>query len=271
MTVVVIILSVLAVLATLFLFLICPARRRHPDRQLLEGAHIAHRGLHSQSPNTPENSLAAFRLAAEQGFPIEMDIHLTADGEVVVFHDDDLRRMCNAQGTPETLTLEQLKTYRLNGTEESIPTLRECLDVVAGRVPLLIEFKCSFSNCGQLCAAADGILRSYTGGYVIQSFYPPVLHWYRRHHPEVCRGQLSSAFRGESLVKQLLGCLVFNVLGRPDFISYDHRYAGHPAFRLNTRLGALPVCWTFTSQEDIDSCATRCRTYIFEQFMPIHK
>ncbi len=257
----------LAIVA-LFLWLVFPSLRRHPDRALLHGLHIAHRGLHGLSENTPENSLAAFRAATERNYAIEIDIHLTADGEVVVFHDDDLERMCGVKGRPEHKTLAELKALRLAGTNERIPTLRECLDTVDGKTLLLIEFKCMGATCAALCRAADAILREYRGPYCIQSFYPFVLQWYRRHRREVCRGQLASAFPKEALHKQLLGCMVFNVFARPDFVSYDHHHTGHLCRKLCTRLGALPVGWTFQSQPELDEDLHSFDTYIFEGFLP---
>lgn len=259
----------LGILLLLFLFLVFPSFRRHSARREMTGRYIAHRGLHDPKTGIPENSLSAFAEAIAHGYAIEIDIHLTADGEVVVFHDDTLQRVCGVEGSPETMTLAELKTLRLLGTEERIPTLRECLDLVAGRVPLLIEFKARPGiPCAPLCRAADAILREYAGTYWVQSFYPPVLYWYRRHHREICRGQLASAFPKGPIHQQLLGALVFNCLARPDFVSYDHNYAGNVFRRLNTIFGAFPVGWTFQTQDALDHCRTAFKTYIFELFIP---
>ena len=174
MHIVLILLAALAAVSLLLLFLVFPSARRHPAREKLRGRYIAHRGLHDLAENTPENSLAAFRAAAEQGHMIENDIHLTADGEVVVFHDSLLKRMCGVDGRIEQMTLAGLKKCRLQGTDEQIPTLQECLEAVDGRVPLLIEFKCDRTTCKPLCEAANKILSAYKGEYFVQSFYPPV-------------------------------------------------------------------------------------------------
>lgn len=252
----------------LWLFCICPSLRHHPDRDKLSGARIAHRGLHDNT--VPENSLTAFRLAAEAGYAIENDIHVTADGAVVVFHDDTLDRMCGVSGKPEEFTLAQLKELRLAGTEECIPTLAECLAVIDGRVPLLIEFKCRTGDvCERLCPAADAVLTEYKGGvYWIQSFYPFVLSWYRKHRPEVCRGQLATAFVGDKLHMRMLGMLLFNVFARPDFVSYEWKYRNKWNRRVCTMLGALPVGWTFRSKEELDACRNDFAGFIFEGFRP---
>lgn len=260
------VLCILFALLLLFLFLIAPASRRHTDRALLRGRMIAHRGLHSE--NIPENSLAAFRAAVEKGYAIENDIHLTADGEVVVFHDDTLTRLCGVDAKIEDKTLAELKELRLGGTDATIPTLRECLDTVNGAVPLLIEFKVVDGNANALCKAAASILADYSGGYCIQSFYPQVLLWYRKNKKCVCRGQLAEPFRGEALERRMLGMMLFNFLSRPDFISYEHSAARHLMRRLVAALGALPVAWTIRSEEELNKAKKEFDGYIFENFTP---
>lgn len=261
-------LIVVAVLIAVYLFLVFPAVRRHRHRKLLSGRYIAHRGLHDLTENVPENSLAAFREAVDHGLMIEWDIHITADGEVVVFHDSDLKRVCGVNGVVENLTLAELRACRLNGTDEGIPTLRESLQVVDGKVPLLIEFKCDGGNYRALCEAADTILNEYNGMYLVQSFYPLAMQWYKKNRPDVCRGQLSSGFKGEPFAQRLLARLLFNFLSRPDFVSYDHTYRNRLSLKLAIALGAFPVGWTFRSADEVMRGKTRFRTYIFENFWP---
>lgn len=264
-----IVLGILVFLAAVLLFLLFPAVRKHADLELMNGALIAHRGLHDCIDDSPENSLPAFRNAVEHGYAIENDIHLTADGEVVVFHDDDFKRMCGLDKKPEEMTLREIRELRLGNSDEMVPTLQECLDVVQGKVFLLIEFK-SFSkeSSYRLCEKANEILETYTGKYMIQSFYPFVLKWYRKYRPDVCRGQLSSAFYHEQIAMKLLGCLVFNFLGRPDFISYEYAHRKNFFRRFCAGLGAFPVCWTLHSQEELDTARSCFKTYIFELFVP---
>ena len=256
----------LIVACAVFFFLVFPAARKHPHRVLLTDRFVAHRGLHNAT--RPENSLPAFAAAADAGYTIELDVHLTADGEIVVFHDDTLTRMCGVGGVVEEKTLAELKALRLKNSDEQIPTLAECLAVIDKRVPLLIEFKVHGGNTVPLCKATDSILANYEGEYIIQSFYPPVLHWYRKNRPHICRGQLSAPFLNENFVHILAGCLLFNALGRPDFVSYDHMGAGHPCRRLCTLLGALPIGWTFHSQNEIDAHRADFKGFIFEGFIP---
>ena len=261
--------GVLLLLLLLCIFAIFPGLRHHPDLQLLKGARIAHRGLHGLAEDTPENSLAAFRAAVEAGYPIETDLHRTADGQVVVFHDDVLTRMCGVEGVPEQMTLAQLKELRLAGGSQKIPTLSELLELVDGKVPLLIELKSSnAAGAAPLCEAVDPILKEYKGKYLIQSFNPLAVRWYKKNRPEVCRGQLASAFYHEPWVQKLIGCLFFNCLTRPDFISYDHTHAGNIFRRICRRLGGFPAGWTFRSQQEIDAHKKDFNTFIFEGFIP---
>lgn len=81
----------------------------------------AHRGLHDSSRLIPENSMPAFREAVKQNLAIELDIHLTRDGKVVVFHDESLKRICNAEGTVEGSTFDALQHLHLSGTSEHMP------------------------------------------------------------------------------------------------------------------------------------------------------
>lgn len=260
---------IVMVLAAVLLFLIFPSTRRHPDRRLLSGLYIAHRGLHDLVENTPENSLAAFRAACDNGFAIENDIHLTADGEVVVFHDDTTLRMCGVDRKVEEMTLAELKELRLLDTDEQIPTLKECLALVNGKVPLLIEFKSVGGNSDSLCTAANEILKDYKGKYIIQSFYPPVVAWYRKNRPDICRGQLSEVFsKKRPQYYKLLSCLLSNVIARPDFVSYNFKHEGFFFRRLCVLLGAMSVGWTFRSKEEVESVKDRFETYIFENFLP---
>ncbi|MBP5661600.1 MAG: glycerophosphodiester phosphodiesterase [Clostridia bacterium] len=258
-------LGVVLFLLLAFLFCVFPSPRRHAERKNMAGRLIAHRGLHDAQK--PENSLAAFRAAVDAKLAIENDIHITKDGEVVVFHDDTFTRMCGCDGRPENMTLREIKALRLAGTEETVPTLRECLDVVDGRVPILVEFKCTKPDvCRRLCEKADEILSDYKGVYWVQSFYPGVPAWYRRHCPRICRGQLASSFRGKSFSLRLLGTLVANVAARPDFVSYDIAAYRYIFFRFNVLLGAFPVGWTYRSEKDLKTRKKPFKTWIFENF-----
>ena len=260
-----------AVLAGLWLFMLWPARRPHPQAETFRGLLVAHRGLHNGAAGVPENSLPAYEAAIARGFGIEIDLHLTADGRLVSFHDDTLDRVCGVSGRPEAMTLSELRQLRLGDTDCVIPTLEEVLALVDGRVPLLIEYKSVGGNDDALCAAADAILRDYKGIYRIQSFYPLALRWYRKNRPDIARGQLSSCFRKEpdrNAAKVLLGFLIVNFLTRPDFISYDHHYPRAVGLRVCRALGAETAAWTITDPAALERCREQYDVCIFEGFIP---
>lgn len=159
------------------------------------GKYIAHRGLHSEL--VPENSLTAFRLAVEKCLSIELDVRLTKDCRIVVFHDNDLMRMCGIEGKVFDYTYEQLSAFKLKNSDEKIPLLSEVLKIVDGKVPLLIELK-GGAPFGELESRVDHMMKKYKGEFAVQSFNPFSVMWFRFHSPKVTRGQLSSQLSEKS-------------------------------------------------------------------------
>ena len=193
-----IILIVLLVLFVLWSLLLLP-RRNQPGWEKLAGVRYAHRGLHDKALGIPENSLAAFRRAAEEGFGAELDVHLLADGELAVVHDSDLSRVCGKKVLIEDLTAADLKDYPLQGTEETIPLFREVLAVFEKKTPLIIELKVERGDAAALTDRVMEELAGWQGTYCIESFHPGALLWLKKRYPQVIRGQLSENFlrRGE--------------------------------------------------------------------------
>ena len=136
--VLVVILCMVIGLLAFLIFLLAPRlsgrKRVHP----FLGVKWAHRGLHDKKRGIPENSFPAFRAAIEAGDGIELDVHLTKDGQLVVFHDDTFERICGRRGRVEDTSYEEMQKYRLAETKERIPLLSEVLQLVDGKVPLLI-------------------------------------------------------------------------------------------------------------------------------------
>lgn len=265
------VLLALFVLILLYLVMIIP-RFRKPEHDMLLEHYYAHRGLHDLKKGIPENSMTAFRRAVENGFGIEADVRLTGDGVPIIFHDATLSRICGIDRRVDELTLAELKEMSLCGTGERIPTFREFLDLVAGRVPLIIEIKMEKRD-DRLTAAADRLLAGYQGPYCIESFHPFALIWYRRHRPDVFRGQLCTNFNKENrnfnILYFLLGKMLTNFAARPDFIAYNWKYRNDLSRRLCCNLyHALPVAWTIRSQAELDACRKDFRLFIFEGFLP---
>ena len=174
--------ELLLVLTAVYLFVLA-GRTGHRGLKDLQGWSYAHRGLHGKG--IPENSMAAFRAALDHGFGIEFDLHLLKDGNIAVIHDSLLKRTTGAEGCIEDLTPEDLKNYRLEGTEETIPTFRELLDLYAGKAPLIVELKPVGNNHAALCKAACDLLEGYEGVYCMESFDPRCIFWLKKNRPEV--------------------------------------------------------------------------------------
>ena len=262
----------LFILLALYLFLIAPRLWGRPDTTPLLDRHYAHRGLHDNGSDAPENSMPAFRKAVEAGYGIELDVQLTRDRIPVVFHDETLERVCGVQGNVRDYTFEQLQAFPLCASDERIPLFADVLKLVDGRVPLIVEIKIH-ESAPVVCAAADALLKDYKGVYCIESFHPFAVRWYMQNRPDVVRGQLSASFnkpgKREPFVQTLVHYLLTNVLCRPDFIAYDHRHKYNLSRLLCKALfRPLNVAWTIRSQEELDMSASDFQLFIFEGFRP---
>ena len=215
---------------------------------------IAHRGLHNAK--APENSLAAFKLAVAHGNVIELDVHMLADGKVVVFHDDNLKRMTGVDAAIKDEIYDELSGLRLKDTKEKIPLLTEALDLIKGKVPVIIEIKYDRS-AREICPALIKIMSDYAGQFVVKSFDPKIVFYFCRKAPYIGRGQLATK------KNFFLQNLYFNFLTKPDFISYDIRYL--PKKRVEKIRRKIPVLgWTVRNKNDLACAKKYCDNYIFE-------
>ena len=245
--------GVMAGCVLMYLFLIKPrSPRRRPDTAPFLHRLYAHRGLHTAA--VPENSLAAFRAAADRGLGIELDVQLSKDGQVVVCHDFDLNRVAGLDRKVAELTVDELRQVSLRGTDQYVPTLKEVLDAVGGRVPLIVEIKIPGMDLA-VCPKLFELLDAYSGAYCVESFHPLALYWVRRNRPGVLRGQLSMDFFAQKMPGSrfqffVIKNLLLNVLARPDFIAFDYRNADAFSFTVCRKLfRALPVAWTVRTEE----------------------
>ncbi len=261
----------IALLALYVLSLRC--RRRNPQLQKLRLWAYAHRGLHGNG--VPENSMAAFRLALEKGYGIELDVHLMADGNLAVIHDASLLRTAGADVQIEDLTLKDLSKYRLEGTQEQIPLFSDVLKLFDGKAPMIIELKAERGNHGALAAAVCKMLEGYTGVYCIESFDPRVIYWLRKNRPQICRGQLAENFFRDQEVKLngflkfILTCQLENFMVVPDFAAYCFAHRKNPGIWLAQKLwGVQCVAWTIKTQAEYDTAVAEGWIPIFEGFCP---
>ena len=241
------------VIAAAYLFLIHPSLRYWKMRRW-RGEWFAHRGLHGPTTGLVENTLPAFEAARDAGYGSELDIQFSRDMQVVVFHDDDLQRLCGDPRKVCQLTLEELRALPLAGADARIPTLREVLDAVDGRVPLLIELKNGGHN-RQLCEALMAHLEGYAGKYIVESFNPLIVLWFRLHARHIVRGQLVDSFDGYLPTVNAVGAfglssLLLNFLSRPDFVAYNVAPGRFPAPRIQRALFRTPMAaWTVRDRE----------------------
>lgn len=240
--------GVAAGLAALPVLLVAPGRASAEKKRPFMGRNIAHRGLHREDKTVPENSLAAFRDAVDGAYGVELDVQLSRDGEVVVFHDDTLSRVCGVDARVDELTLAELRELRLCGTGETIPLFSEVLRVIGGKTPIICELKTGRHN-RELCEKTYALIKAYRGDICIESFDPTIVAWFRKNAPELLRGQLAAPTEeytkdGRSTVQGfLLSHTLLNFLARPQFIAY--KIGRRPALvRLSEKLGAMVVGWT---------------------------
>ena len=228
-------------------FLTAPGRTFKSQRKVFKGKNYAHRGLHKRSKAIPENSLAAFEAAASYGYGIELDVQLSKDGQVVVFHDDTLNRVCGVDARVDEKTYDELSKMSLCGTEQSVPLFTDVLRCVRGRSVLIVELKNGKRN-EELCQKTYDILKNYSGDFCIESFNPFIVRWFRKNAPEIVRGQLASPpedYEGEvkPVTAFLLGNTLLNFLSRPQFIAYKIAPKPFPV-RFAEAMGAMKFCWT---------------------------
>lgn len=267
---------ILLLIILLYLLMIKPSSKDHPVLGMMDGWHYAHRGLHDNASDAPENSLKAFQLAVEQGYGIEMDVQLTKDLVAVVFHDYNLRRSSQVDLQVSSLTYKELTEYCLFRSEEKIPTFAQVLECVDGKVPLIIELKIPW-KAEQTGKAAAEILKNYHGVYCIESFNPLALLWYKKYNPNIVRGQLATDFNkekteGNKFQYFMLKHLLLNFLTKPNFIAYQHTHKKDLSFRLCKQIfGVKTAAWTIQSQQQLDQNKNDFNWFIFDSFIPRDK
>ena len=249
-------------------------RRGHEAWSKLKQFRYAHRGYHNK-PTVPENSMAAFRAAVEHGWGAELDVHLMKDGNLAVIHDASLKRTAGADVLIEDLTKADLANYYLEESFEHIPLLEHVLAVFEGKAPLIIELKAEKGNHAALSEAVAKMLDKYPGDYCIESFDPRVVAWFRKHRPNVCRGQLAENFldaanTGLSRTTEfLLTNLLMNLVACPDFVAYKFEDRNGFALRLCRAIWHPGYFnWTIDSQSAMATAESEGATCIFERFEP---
>jgi glycerophosphoryl diester phosphodiesterase len=239
---------------------------------------IAHRGLHNKAEGVIENTISAAQAAIEHGFPIELDVQLTADKETIVFHDFELDRLTGETGSVVERKLSDLTRIGIAGAKggDKIPSLKQFLDAVAGRVPLVVEIKSKFNGDMTLTKRTIEILADYSGPFVIKSFDPDIVTHLRHNAPHITRGiigELEYASKADSLMTDELRHRLSNLLhfseSQPQFVSWKVHNLPCAAPYLCKAIGNLPLmAWTVRTPEDRARAEKNADQMVFEGFLP---
>lgn len=242
--------------------------------------NFAHRGLHGSflqkqtKTFIPENSLAAFQNAINHHFAIELDIHILADKKIIVFHDNNTKRLTEASIKLKKSTLEDLKKLSLQPeqttNEHNIPTFKKVLNLIAGQTPLIIELKSEpFVNYKNFCRKATNLLLDYQKNYkaaqfAVKSFDPRIVHWFKAH----------TSFPAGLLIASLPRILIYfgsiflhfplNRWLKPDFLSVDKKIIQRPYIQKSRKTHPV-LCWTIKGESEYEYYKHMADNLIFEK------
>lgn len=239
------------------------------DVSFLNELPIAHRGYYNDE--NPENSIMAFARAVEANFAIELDLQLSKDDVVMVFHDDSLDRMCGVRGGIKDYTYEELQKFNLGKTKYKIPTFKEVLEIVDGKVPMVVELKTIKEKNALLPIKMYELLKEYKGKYVVQSFDPKLMKAVRLAYPNILRGQLVYDMhdaKQNAMVRFLVAHLYTNVLSKPDYINSDFNHKPL-MLRIFKKRGGEVICYTARTIEEYNEAFKFFDNVIFEKFEPV--
>ena len=225
---------------------------------------IAHRGLHDLNRRVWENTLTAARKAVDKNFAIECDVHLSADRVPVVIHDDDLKRLTGEDGFVWQRTAGELRKLKVGGTKDHVPLLSELLDLVAGKVPLVVELKGTPGHDEGLVEAVAAQLNAYKGKVAVMSFDHWLVRDFKKHMPDIPAG-LTAYGRENKLIEAHFAMLAHDL----DFTSYaagdlPNAFVGF----VRDRLKMPVVTWTIRDKPAIDLTFRYADQMTFEGFDP---
>lgn len=236
------------------------------DLDWLTEVPFAHRGLHDRSRGIPENSMTAFATAVAGGFAIELDVHRSGDGQVVVVHDRELHRLTGRDLRVDRSDWSSLRDLRIDGTDERIPLLGDVLDLVRGRVGVMVEVKNFERGVGPTEAALADVLDAYQGPVCVASFNPGTVGWFATNRPGILRGQTAGPMRDVPVpgwLRFAMRRMLTNVRTRPHFLSYD--LVGLPDRVVDRwRRGRPLITWTVRTSEDLVKARAVADNFIFE-------
>lgn len=237
---------------------------QNSDASWIKDVAVAHRGYHDMNNRVWENTLSAFARAADSGFAIECDLQLSADSIPMVFHDNKLERVCGIQGDVRERTASELGLLAVGGTSDKIPTLKQMLDLVGGRVPLVIEIK------GRTAEEDDGFvedvldaLEGYQGKVALMSFDHHILRDLKRVGAPYPLGLTAMGDKPEEFFQHdeamQLGL---------DFISYHWPHLPNSFITAQRRSGTPVITWTVRDENALVHSYLHADQITFEGFDP---
>ena len=232
------------------------------DLEWLTERPIAHRGFHDLNRARWENSPAAFRAAVEAGFAIECDVQPLADGQVATFHDDDLTRLTGRDGSIRSLGAGDLEGLRLGGTPDAPQTLEATLDLVAGRVPIVIELKGFGPGQDDFAERVAAALDGYDGHAAVMSFDQFLVRDLRGAVPDRPCGLTAEGTREAQLDTHR------RIADEVDFISYGVNDLPNPFVEAFRATGRPVITWTVRTAEQRELTRRHADQMTFEGFDP---
>lgn len=225
---------------------------------------ISHRGLHDLNNKCWENTLPAFQAAIDKNFAIECDVHLTKDKKIIVFHDDDLKRLAKREGKITELTLDEARKLKIGTTGDHAPSLREVLDLVKGRVPLVIELKGIEGQDDGLIQGVANELATYSGPVAIMSFCHHLIRDFARLAPGIPCGLTAEGSNTKALEAH------FSMLAHKlDFVSYHVDELPSPFITfIREKLHMPVITWTVKNMESKRRSDLYADQITFEGFDP---
>lgn len=227
----------------------------------LKGLMIAHRGIHGNG--IIENTIPAFSMAIKKNVPIELDIHILKDSNLVVYHDDNLNRLINIDRNISSYTYQELKELTFPNTDIHIPLFDDVLDMINGKVLLVVEIKKSnIINYRKYCEKIVSVLDKYSGDLVIKSFDYRIVKYFLKNTNYLTGLLISnkSNFYDWCMRKNITISLV-----GPDFISVSSRLLDEKF--INKNIGKLPILtWTIRSQKKLEKVKNKADSFLVEGF-----
>ena len=233
--------------------------------KLFKNRFIAHRGLH-KNKMIPENSMLAFKAAIEKNYAIEFDINITKDNQIIVFHDYDLNRLCNKKENIEDVSYDFLKDLNLYESNEKIPLLKELLDEVAGKIPLIIEIK-KHKNIGLLENILLEMLKEYKGEYFICSFEKDILLWLEKNKPKEIRGLIFGSLPIKFKKYEKIAFLYKYFKSKADFISLEDKLIDSSIYDFCKKKELDILVWTIKDKKSFQNIDKKVSAVIFENFI----